>query len=317
MENKDLKSNFSHPAVIVTVLILIFVGGYFLLNKNQNPSQSEIDALKTEVENLKNSKTTTNNTKPSVSQATSKSLTTIIKEWRKSTAYVECYWTNPNTGLAYYKQSGSGLLVMVDTVGYVSRKQVSITNVVTNLHVINSALYGTAQECDVGFPDNQGVFYSTATATNTNGNQTMVFNYDKEHDVAYLLALTEKGGTPPISLEGRAKTGSFACTSEPSIGDPLVILGYPSYGTGAEKYISANSNLEITATEGIISGRDDVYYTTSAKIEHGNSGGLAIDKTSDCYLGIPTAAVAGQIESLGRIFPASYIVKWLTDYAKN
>jgi hypothetical protein len=317
MEPKSTKNNFTHPSVIIAVLVLMFVGGYFLLSKNQNPSQSEIDALKTEVKNLKNSQTQTSNVKPSSNSPASKSLTKIIQEWRKSTAYVECYWTNPNTGLAYYKQSGSGLLVMVDTVGYVSRKQVSIPNVVTNLHVINSDTYGIAQECDVGFPDNQGVFYSTATATNTSGNQTMIFNYDKEHDVAYLLALTEKGGTPPISLEGRAKTGSFACTSEPSIGDPLVILGYPSYGTGAEKYISANSNLEITATEGIISGKDDIYYTTSAKIEHGNSGGLAIDKTNDCYLGIPTAAVAGQIESLGRIFPASYIVKWLSDYAKN
>jgi hypothetical protein len=55
MDTKNQQNNFSHPAVIITVLILIFIGGYFLLNKNQNSKQSEIDALKTEVENLKNS----------------------------------------------------------------------------------------------------------------------------------------------------------------------------------------------------------------------------------------------------------------------
>ena len=55
METKKQQNNFSHPAVIITVLILIFLGGYFLLSKNQNSKQSEIDALKTEVENLKTS----------------------------------------------------------------------------------------------------------------------------------------------------------------------------------------------------------------------------------------------------------------------
>jgi len=313
----ERKNNFTHPAVIITVLILIFIGGCFLLNKTQNPEQSEVDSLKKQITDLENSQTKTNSTEPSTNPSASKPLTEIIKEWRNSTAYVECYWINPNTGLAYYKQSGSGLLLMVSSPVYNTQRKKPIPNVVTNLHVINSAQYGTAQECDIGFPDNQGVFYSTAAASDANGNQTMVFNYDKDHDVAYLLGLQENGGVPPISLEDRAKTGSFACTSDPDIGDPLVILGYPSYGTGAEKYISANSDLEITATEGIVSGKDDIYYTTSAKIEHGNSGGLAIDETNDCYLGIPTAAVTGEIESLGRIFPASYIVKWLSDYANN
>lgn len=57
METKNNRiNNFSHPAVIITVLILIFLGGYFLLSKNYNSKQSEIDALKTEVENLKNPK---------------------------------------------------------------------------------------------------------------------------------------------------------------------------------------------------------------------------------------------------------------------
>jgi hypothetical protein len=90
----------------------------------------------------------------------------------------------------------------------------------------------------------------------------------------------------------------------------MVILGYPVYGTGAGTYTSVFSTIEITATEGIISGMDEIYYTTSAKIDHGNSGGLAIDENNDCYIGIPTAAIEGQIESLGRILPSSSFLSY-------
>ncbi len=88
---------------------------------------------------------------------------------------------------------------------------------------------------------------------------------------------------------------SQICTTKPDIGDKVVILGYP--GIGAKE--------SITATEGILSGFDEDYYTTSAKIEKGNSGGVAIDVERNCFLGIPTLVFAGRIESLARILPAS------------
>ena len=83
------------------------------------------------------------------------------------------------------------------------------------------------------------------------------------------------------------------CVDKPVIGDQVVILGYPS--VGAEE--------GITATEGIVSGIDDDYYVTSAKIEQGNSGGAAILVKNNCLLGLPTLVVAGKIESLARILP--------------
>ncbi len=120
---------------------------------------------------------------------------------------------------------------------------------------------------------------------------------------------SDLGITAPLSISQRAKSGRFSCTSTADIGEPLVILGYPSYGSGAGTFVSVFSTLDVTATEGIVSGNDAGYYTTSAKIEHGNSGGIAIDENRDCYLGIPTASYTGQIESLGRILPASYVVQ--------
>ncbi|MBP9771917.1 MAG: trypsin-like peptidase domain-containing protein [Candidatus Pacebacteria bacterium] len=109
----------------------------------------------------------------------------------------------------------------------------------------------------------------------------------EDHDVAYGI-LTET----PLAMRA-----SDTCATKPQIGDKVVMLGYPTIG--AEE--------TVTATEGIISGFDEDYYTTSAKIERGNSGGAAIDVKGSCFLGLPTMVFAGRIESLARILPASSI----------
>lgn len=257
-----------------------------------------------------------------VTTATTKAtdLPAIVKEWRKSTAYVECYWDYANSTTWYQKESGSGFLAILG----------STPTVITNKHVVNDPKYGLAQECDIGFPDNKNIYYSIDTI-DTPAHSSQVFgqtinipdnpahgqiNFTADgSDVAYLTGFREEnmnkdlGVTAPISILNRAKSGRFSCAQEADIGEPLVVLGYPSYGSGAGTFVSIFSSLDVTATEGIISGKDAGYYTTSAKIEHGNSGGIAIDKNNDCYLGIPTASYTGQIESLGRILPASYVVQ--------
>ena len=89
------------------------------------------------------------------------------------------------------------------------------------------------------------------------------------------------------------------CSAKINTGEQVIILGYPSIG----------SPTDITATDGIISGQDSPYYVTSAKIDHGNSGGLAILVKNDCYFGIPSGAVVGSVESLGRILDVNAIAK--------
>lgn len=89
------------------------------------------------------------------------------------------------------------------------------------------------------------------------------------------------------------------CTRKPSVGDSVVILGYPSIG----------SRTSVTATEGIIAGYDGNYFITSAKVEQGNSGGAAILVKDNCLLGIPTFAQVGKVESLARILDISTVFK--------
>ena len=54
-------------------------------------------------------------------------------------------------------------------------------------------------------------------------------------------------------------------------------------------------------------GKTIYYIVTDAKIDHGNSGGAAILIKDDCYLGIPSAAVVGSIESYGRILKSNLV----------
>jgi hypothetical protein len=163
--------------------------------------------------------------------------------------------------------------------------------------------------CWIKFPDQTG----TSTYA-INGHD---ITYDSNgYDVAYLdlsmysqQDIHAKEGIAPISE--RARSDSYLCKNNPNVGDHILILGYPVYGTPIswERFFSSNP-IEVTATEGIVSGMDGIYYTTSAKIDHGNSGGLAIDEANDCYFGIPTWDVSGGFESLGRILPASIFLHY-------
>jgi len=90
-------------------------------------------------------------------------------------------------------------------------------------------------------------------------------------------------------------TNENECNENFSADTKLKIIGYP--------YTSAFTLP--TITEGIISSWEDIgnagYYITSAKIEHGNSGGIAVTENYYCMVGIPSAVVVGSSESLGRI----------------
>lgn len=88
------------------------------------------------------------------------------------------------------------------------------------------------------------------------------------------------------------KNNNICSVASIKIGDEVAILGYPAAG----------SRLGITVTKGIIAGVEGDYYVTDAKIERGNSGGAAILIRDNCYIGIPTFALVGDIESIARIF---------------
>lgn len=284
MESKNQQNQLNNPVIIILFVVVFGLIGYIIFSKNQNntqPVQETVNSQQRTADNSQNSQQTAP-AKQQTQGNTAKSTSQIVQEWRKTTALILC-----NSDLGYI--SGSGLLVNLS----------GKLQVITNNHVVTHNPI-----CWVKFPDQTGV----STYSVNYGNITPDSN---GYDVAYLdLSLYSQQdihaseGIAPISE--RARSDSYLCKNNPSIGDHILILGYPVYGTPISLSRLYSSNpMEVTATEGIISGKDGIYYTTSAKIDSGNSGGLAIDAQNDCYFGIPTWNESGNFESLGRILPAS------------
>jgi hypothetical protein len=80
--------------------------------------------------------------------------------------------------------------------------------------------------------------------------------------------------------------------------------GYPGYTGG----------YAITVTDGIISSfTGDGSIITSAKVDSGNSGGLATTKDGSCFIGVPTAVIEGDYESIGFIIPVDQILDFIAE----
>ena len=192
--------------------------------------------------------------------------------------------------------------------------------IATNAHVarIDNEFGG----CYVYFPQTDGTFYDSAYWAGE------VYFYD---DKKVVIAGIEVGGTSnedggldyallKITDNAPAEDGqvfphyqfrSFpdvfklletTCLGEGrsvQIGERVFVIGYPGIG-GAD----------ITITEGVVSGFEGLFkewIKTSAKVEQGNSGGLAVLAKDGCALGIPSLSFFGRLESIARILTFQFI----------
>jgi hypothetical protein len=196
------------------------------------------------------------------------SVSSIVEYWKPRIAYVTC-----NFG-GLIERSGSG--TVLPQLPALSNQ----TPVLTNRHVITyEGIYDTygPDYCIVKIGDETYRVLSKQIRLHTKGYDLAILFIDNPSQKLKEIANSWKNEFC------QAKTGK--------VGDSIVVLGFPAIG----------SPTDITATEGIISGYEDYYYITSAKIDAGNSGGAAILLKGNCFLGIPTYIVSGRAESLGRI----------------
>lgn len=191
-------------------------------------------------------------------------------------AWIDCHDSDGSNA-----RTGSG------TVGLIASEEKG-TPITTNLHVTG---YPTSF-CVVRLP--------LAPNYDKLGSKTPAFvgKYDQNYpdvDVALLqvYAPIQKFGDFPIP---------FCASADIQTGNPITLFGYPSFGGSS-----------VTITNGIISGSIPTKwgpkYTTTAKIDFGSSGGLAVDNKHRCVIGIPTwTKFGGELgrqlstgESLGQI----------------
>lgn len=206
-----------------------------------------------------------------IAQTENYDLVSIIEEWRPIIAYIECDFYYKDTDIRYLTQTGSGLLVEVF--------------IFTNKHTITDKNEYAPEVCRIKLPNYKRTIITDNIGVSKRG-----------YDWATLLI-----EDPDEYIWSLSITSDKICQKTLSVGDKIVILGYPTIG----------AKEDLTATEGIISGYDGDYYITSAKIEKGNSGGAAIALKNNCYLGIPAYAKIGEIESLSRILRGDVVFDFL------
>ncbi len=134
-----------------------------------------------------------------------------------------------------------------------------------------------------------------------------------DYDLAYMQIYNayydkEEGkykGTYPKTFPAFDDTNR--CKNENiKLGEPVRIYGYPAISGG----------YSLTVTDGVVSSfPGNGLIVTSAKISHGNSGGLAVDKDG-CMLGVPSLVSSDDSESLGVIYSMSLINEFESEVTK-
>lgn len=208
------------------------------------------------------------------------------------------------------KVSGSASLWNISNLGYIA---------LTNSHVIETAanelgVKDSSINCVLN-PDsevNTGPFFGATVKAAQNK------PFNKIADEAVLpiqnVSVFTKGqlvSTPLDTLNYKISSLPM-CSAKMGLNTPVVVLGFPSYAIQEGSINGVQGpRFSLIASNGIISGYDatavDVSglpyldYYVSAKIDSGNSGGIAFSKDAQglCVLGIPTWVSTGNYENEG------------------
>jgi len=214
--------------------------------------------------------------------------TQVVDSLENTQSYFDTSSTNNNPSMSVVNvlcdndEGGSGTIITEDG------------TILTNNHVISGSSF-----CLVTLADK-----TSGQVTEAYWSEPITFlDISDEYDIAFLSiteAYTDEDG---IAYGDYPRTfpsffSSSICDNySPSLGESITIYGYPVTSGG----------YNLTVTDGIISSfADDGTILTSAKIDSGNSGGLAVNKNG-CFVGIPSAVVDGNYQNLGVIIPQTLI----------
>lgn len=205
---------------------------------------------------------------------------------------------------------GSGSLWNIQGIGY---------SVLTNKHVIDipKGQYGY---CNLKVADNGNIKANKNEREIEPGIKTgsfwwldeeNVFRWNQKTDVAVLKIKNEfVAGDPPDGLNYTISSLRL-CPQRMAINSPVVAIGFPAFTMKVVENGAIQSTR--TVTNGVISSHDESTirdyglptpnYFISAKIDSGNSGGIALSKDNNglCVLGIPTWVNVGNFETQGII----------------
>lgn len=266
-----------------------------------NQNSPEIDALKVEIANLKKQQ----QSNPSVPNVEKIDTELLLKDTSSSTDEIPPDYDDSDFAFGVMSTIGKVICYLRnDKVSYGSGSMWQKDNhfyLLTNIHVLADADRDD-EYCVVVLPIDWNEVADDPKLAYKNNN-LLFYLLDKGYTYweqeGLDMAITEiLEYEQPLSLLedwGVMLTNEAECNESVSVGSKVVIIGFPYTG----------ASFIPTITEGIISSFENIgdtrYYVTSAKIEHGNSGGIAVTENYRCTVGIPTSVSVGTSESLGRI----------------
>ncbi|MCK4781391.1 trypsin-like peptidase domain-containing protein [Candidatus Parcubacteria bacterium] len=261
--------------------------------EKKQEEDSEMDKMKEEMESLKEQQAETAKKQEEIPQKE--------EETKQDESIITASEINPYlTGVGEIYCAGSSpargsvsLWHFSNELGY---------TVLTNKHVI------TTNNCDLVVSD-------TAEDTEHSGVYNLgieIYNWNNKTDVA-VLKIESLGLdiSVPISSLNYKISSLSKCSSIMAIGSPVMVVGFPAFAEAENEY---GLQTFLTMTNGIISAQDISVkwgegklpysnYFVSAKIDSGNSGGIAFSKDENglCVLGVPTWLSIGHYETQGII----------------
>ncbi len=312
------KNGFIHIPILIAIIMGILVlggGGYFGVKQYQSYQSEKIakekdaqitaemqrkalEVAQQEIEKLKNESEQSKNQQKAfeqkVNQVASKPKEIIIS----SSDIAPLLGGMVNISCA--GGEGSGTLWNLPTLGY---------SVLTNQHVIEKPHY-TIYDGYFCLASLEGGLYTMSTQ------EKFAWNNLTDIDAVPLKKIdTTKFTVKPIKDLNYKISSLNKCPTSMPLGSPVVMIGFPAFAGSQTDLGSIKIDQSfLTVTNGIISAHDTsvkepfgglpyVNYFVSAKIDSGNSGGIAFSKNNNgmCVLGVPTWLTVGNYETQGLI----------------
>lgn len=311
----NLKGFIQIPILIAIILGILFVGGmgYIGVKRYQTYQAEKVEKARVAQEREKEAQVLTEEQKKALEKAQleieklkeesaeSKKRQEVLEQkiqneqksnlqnFSISAVELEPYLTGVQS-VSCYDSMGSGSLWFLDQTYLV----------LTNKHVVGLG------HCEMDFENKDRKttgFYGLDTQK--------MYSINPETDSTFIPIKLDPSINPhvvsaPLSTLNYKISSLRKCQSKMAIGSPVVLVGYPIYGRKVVDDSGGWVGYKVT-TDGIISGYDDFLsgkygnYFVSAKIDSGNSGGIAFSKNENglCILGIPTWLTIGNYETQG------------------
>jgi len=129
-------------------------------------------------------------------------------------------------------------------------------------------------------------------------------------DLALLQITTDLDGNEVVRSELDLPALELGNSDDIALGQRVCILGYP--GIGRETVTFTEGTVSGFVSEDLGDGSERIWVKTDTDISFGNSGGTAVDDRG-LLVGIPTAGVGSEMETLGYLRPINPGKKYLIE----